>query len=110
METDVKTLQEAFSMAYRKIVGTIPIEKRGKLSTKLIDLILKSKNNDKMPSGLAKNILHHWRQAPLLSEEGLVALLEAAVLLESEKTIDFLEQELKLVDLAKAVKQISVKM
>lgn len=102
-------LQEAFNMAYHKTVGTIPIEKRGKLSTKLIDLILKSKNNDKMPSRLAKNILHHWREAPLLSEEGLAALLEAAVLLESEKTMNFLEQELQLVDLAKAVKRISAK-
>ena len=96
-------------MAYHKIVGTIPIEKRGKLSVKLVDLILKSKNDDKMPSRLAKNILHHWRQGPLLGEDGLAALLEAAVLLEPEKTMDFLEQELQLVDLAKAVKQISAK-
>ena len=96
-------------MSYHKIVGIIPIEIRAKLSVKLVDFILKSKNDDKMPSRLAKNILYHWRQGPLLGEDGLAALLEAAVLLESEKTMDFLEQELQLVELAKAVKQISAK-
>lgn len=109
MKTDVKTIQEAFDVAYHKIVGILPIEKRSKLSVKLADIILKSKNDDKMPSRLAKKFVHEWRQGPLLGEEGLAALLEAAVLLESEKTIDFLEQELKLVDLAKAVKQLSAK-
>lgn len=96
-------------MAYHKIVSIIPIENRAKLSVKLVDIILKSKNDDKMPSSLAKNILHFWRQGPLLREDSLAALLEAAVLLEPEKTIDFLEQELQLVDLTKAVKQISEK-
>jgi hypothetical protein len=93
-------------MDYRKIVGMVPIEQRGKLSAKLIDLILKSKNADKMPSSLAKTVLHHWQQGPLVIELGLTALLEAAVILEYGKTMNFLEQELQLSDVVKAIKPL----
>jgi len=92
-------------MAYEKIVKAIPVEKREKLSDKLIDLLLKSKNDDKMPSGLANTILNQWQLGPLTTEAGLAALLEGAVLLESEETMDFLEQELQLMDVIKAVKE-----
>lgn len=92
-------------MAYQKIVKTIPAEKREKLSDKLVDLLLKSKKEDKMPSGLANTILNQWQLGSLTTEAGLAALLEAAVLLESEKTVEFLEQELQLVDVAKALKK-----
>ena len=93
-------------MDYRKIVETVPIEKRGKLSAKLIDLILKSKNADKMPSSLAKTILHHWQQGPLIIESSLAALLEAAVTLESEKAMGFIEQKLQLPDVVKALRAV----
>jgi len=96
-------------MAYEKIVKTIPLEKREKLSGKLIDLLLKSKNEDKMPSGLANTILQQWQLGSLTTEVGLASLLEAVVLLESEETMDLLEQELQLVDVVKAVKEISAK-
>jgi len=92
-------------MTYQKIVKNIPAEKREKLSDKLIDLLLKTKNEDKMPSSLANAILHQWQLGPLTTEAGLATLLEAAVLLESEKTMEFLEQELQLLDIAKAVKE-----
>ena len=92
-------------MAYQKIVKNIPAEKREKLSDKLIDLLLKSKKEDKMPSGLANTILNQWQLGSLTTEAGLAALLEAAVLLESEKTVEFLDQELQLVDVAKALKK-----
>lgn len=92
-------------MAYQKIVKNIPAEKREKLSDKLIDLLLKTKNEDKMPGSLAKTLLHRWQLGPLTTEAGLAALLEAAVLLESEKTMEFLEQELQLLDIVKAVKE-----
>jgi len=96
-------------MAYEKIVKTIPVEKREKLSGKLIDLLLKSKNEDKMPSGLANTILQQWQLGSLTTEVGLATLLEAAVLLESEETMGLLEQELQLVDVVKAVKEIPAK-
>ena len=91
-------------MAYQKMVKNVPAEKREKLSDKLIDLLLKTKNEDKMPGGLANDMLHQWQLGPLTTETGLATLLEAAVLLESEKTIELLEQELQLMDVAKAVK------
>lgn len=92
-------------MAYQKIVKTIPVEKREKLSDKLLNFVLKSKKEDKMPSDLANTILSQWQLGPLTTEAGLATLLEAAVLLESEKTMEFLEQELQLVDVAKAIKE-----
>jgi hypothetical protein len=97
-------LQKAVSMAYEEAVEKIPMKKREKLSAKLIDLILKSKNVDKMPSSLAKTILHRWQLGPLTNKTGLMAVLEAAVVLESEKTMDLLEEELQLMDVVKAIK------
>ncbi|MGQ9460621.1 MAG: hypothetical protein ACUVRA_05275 [Candidatus Bathyarchaeaceae archaeon] len=92
-------------MAYQKIVKNIPTKKREELSDKLIDILLRTKNEDKMPSSLAKTLLHQWQLGPLTTEAGLATLLEAAVLLESEKTMESLEQELQLLDVAKAVKE-----
>ena len=93
-------------MAYQKIVKTIPVEKREKLSDKLVDFLLKSKKEDKMPSDLANTILGQWQLGSLTTEAGLAALLEAAALLESEKTMEVLEQELQLVDVAKAIREV----
>ena len=59
-----------------------------------------------MPSDLANTILNQWQQGSLTTEAGLAAILEATVLLESEKTIEFLEQELQLVDAAKMIKEM----
>jgi hypothetical protein len=92
-------------MAYQKIVKTIPVEKREKLSDKLVDFVLKSKKEDKMPSDLANTILNQWQLGSLTTEAGLAALLESAVLLESEKTVEFLEQELQLADVVKAIRE-----
>ena len=91
-------------MAYQKIVKNIPAGKREKLSDKLIDLILRTKNEDKMPGSLANTLLNQWQLGPLTTEAGLATLLEAAVLLEAEKTVEFLEQELQLLDIVKAIK------
>lgn len=93
-------------MAYQKIVESIPVEKREKLSDKLLNFVLKSKKESKMPSSLATTLLNQWRLGPLTTEKGLALLLEAAVLLESEKTVAFLEQELQLVDVAKAIEEM----
>jgi hypothetical protein len=93
-------------VAYQKIVESIPLEKREKLSDKLLNFVLKSKKESKMPSSLATSILDQWRLGPLTTEKGLAVLLEAAVLLESEKTVAFLEQEFQLVDVAKAIEEM----
>jgi len=88
---------------YRKLVETIPIGKREPLSNKLIDFVLSSKNDEKMPSQLANTILHHWQNDILISESGLTALLEAAVLLEPDKTVEAFNQ-LELTDIVEQIK------
>ena len=82
--------------------------KREPLSNKLIDLILSSKNDEKMPSQLANTILHYWQNDILISESGLTALLEAAALLEPDKTIEAFTQ-LELADFAEQIKEAAAK-
>ena len=90
-------------MDYRKLVELIPPAKWEPLSNRLADFILTSKNDEKMPSRLANNILYFWQQDVLESESGLSALLEAAVLLEPEKTFEVLT-ELELANVAEQLK------
>lgn len=91
-------------MDYSKLTSLIPTSKQETLSDKLVDIILASKNDDKMPSHLANTILHHWQNDNLKSEAGLAKLLEAATSLELEKTLNSLS-ELKMPDIAEKIKQ-----
>jgi len=95
-------------MDYRKLVETIPVAKQEPLLNKLIDLILTSKNDEKMPSQLANTILHRWQNDVLISESGLTTLLEAAALLEPDKTIEVFTQ-LELIDFAEQIKEAAAK-
>ena len=95
-------------MDYRKIIDNVSVLKREVLSTKLIDVILLSKNDDKMPIQLANTILQQWQQDTLLTESGLTALLEAAVLLEPVKTVEALTA-LELADIAGQINEATVK-
>jgi len=95
-------------MDYRKLIETVPVAKREALSGKLIDVILLTKNDEKMPSQLANTILYQWQQDTLMSEFGLTALLEAAVLLEPDKTAEVLTA-LELTDIAGLIKEATVK-
>lgn len=70
---------------YSKIVEIVPAEKWAPLSEQLISIILGAKN-DNMPNTLATTILLHMKNGTASSKAGLVALLEAAVLLDAEKT------------------------
>ena len=99
-------LRKAIDMNYRRIVEMVPTGKREKLSTKLMDLILKSKSADKMPNSLARTLLHQWQQGPLTNERGLTTLLEAAVILESEKAIEALKEKLQLPDIAEVIRAV----
>lgn len=92
-------------MVYKKIVKMIPVEKRGTLSDKLLNYLLKSKKEAKMPSSMAHCFLSQWQTGTFEDETGLAVLLEAAALLEPEKTIEFIEQELQLAEVAKAIKE-----
>ena len=95
-------------MDYHKIIDNVSVLKREVLSTKLIDVILLSKNDDKMPSQLANTILQQWQQDTLITESGLTALLEAAVLLDPTKTVEALTA-LELADIAGQIKEATVK-
>ena len=91
-------------MDYQKLTVMIPVERWEIVSNKLIDFILTSKNDDKMPGKLANVILHQWQNGTLKNETGIAALLEAAVLLEPEKTITtFIE--LQMTSIAEQIKE-----
>jgi len=44
------------------VVEGIPTTLRGDLSTKLIDIVLGSKDKNAVPTDLAKNVIYLWRQ------------------------------------------------
>ena len=90
-------------MDYDRLVSLIPVAKQEMLSDKLVDVILTSKNDEKMPSRLANTILQYWQRDVLKSESGMAALLEAAITLEPEKTIGALN-ELQATDAAELIK------
>ena len=92
-------------MTYPKIVKMIPVEKRGKISEKLLNYVLKSKKEKKLPSSMAKCFLSQWQMGNFDDEIGLGVLLETAAQLELEKTTEFLEQECQLAEVAKALKE-----
>jgi hypothetical protein len=92
-------------VSYKKIVKMVPVEKREKLSDKLLNYLLKSKKEKNMPSSMAKCFLSQWQTRGFDDEEGLAVLLEATAIPELDKTTKFLEQDLQLADVAKAVKE-----
>ncbi|MGW8289401.1 MAG: hypothetical protein ACWGNP_03925 [Candidatus Bathyarchaeia archaeon] len=92
-------------MSYKKIVEMIPVEKREKLSDKLLNYLLKAKKENKMPSSLAKCFLSQWQTGGFDDVVGLAVLLEATLTVEPEKTIEFVEMEMQLAEVAKALKE-----
>jgi hypothetical protein len=92
-------------VSYKKIVEMIPVEKREKLSDKLLNYLLKTKKEKKMPSSLAKCFLNQWQKGGFDDAVGLAVLLEATVTVEPEKTIEFVETEMQVAEVAKALKE-----
>jgi len=103
--TNVSNRKGRINMDYRKLSEMIPAEKWAVLSDKLIDLILTSKNDDRMPSQVANVILRQWQNESLKSETGLTALLQAAILLEPEKVVVSLN-ELQMTNVTEQVKEL----
>ncbi len=97
--------KEVYGVVYPKIVKMIPVEKRGTISEKLLNYVLKSKKENKLPSSMAKCFLSRWQTGTFDDEVGLAVLLETAAVLELEKTTEFLEQECQLAEVAKALKE-----
>jgi hypothetical protein len=92
-------------VSYKKIVEMIPVEKREKLSNKLLNYLLKAKKENKMTSSMAKCFLNQWQTGDFNDAVGLAVLLEATAMVQLEKTTTFLEQDLQLADVANAVKE-----
>ncbi len=89
-------------MDYPKIVEMIPSEKWGPLSEQLIGVILGSKNDEKMPTALANAMLLNMKEHKTGTKDGLTLLMEAAVLLDCEKTVVALG-EMQLLKIAEQV-------
>ena len=87
----------------------IPVEKREKLSDKLLNYLLKSKKEKNMPSSMAKCFLSQLQIGDFHDDAGLAVLLEATALLELDKTTIFIEQDLQLTKVAQALKEILLK-
>jgi hypothetical protein len=92
-------------MDYLKIVEMIPTEKWGTLSEQLIGVILGSKNDEKMPNGLANAILMNMKTGKSATKEGITILLEAAVLVDCEKTVAALG-DLQMLKIAEQIVQV----
>ena len=99
---------EELSTDYSKFIETVPAEKWGPLSEQLIGVILGAKNDSKMPNNLAQTILLSLKNGTANTKEGLTNLLEAAVLLDPEKTVSALGS-LQMLNLAEQVVQTMYK-
>lgn len=67
-------------------IRNIPSELQADLSTSLVDLLLVSKNGDKISSLTVKDLLHLWRKDELSTPHGLELLLETAISLDPQET------------------------
>ena len=90
-------------MDYPKLVELVPAEKLGPLSDQLLNFILTTKNEGKMPTKLANSMLYKMQHGAIKAQSGVAVLLEAAMLLEPEKTKAALG-EMQLAQLAEALK------
>ena len=91
-------------MDYPKIVEMIPAEKWGALSDQLTGVILNAKNDERMPNTLANTMLLDMKNQTTNTKDGLITLLQAAVLLDAEKTVTALGN-LKLLNIAEQIVQ-----
>ena len=92
------------NMDYNGLVDLVDKSRWQSLSDKLVDLILTTKNDEKMPSTLAREFLQLWQQDRLVTKQGLAILLEASVRLEPEKLLSTLA-ELDLGTLESKIKE-----
>ena len=91
-------------MDYAKFVEMVPDEKLGALSDQLVNFILTTKNEGKMPVKLANCMLSTMQMGAIKSKTGVAVLLEAALLLEPEKTMTALG-EMQLAQLAEELRK-----
>ena len=93
-------------MSYLDLVKAIPVDKLEKLSNGLVDFLLKSKKEHLLSNALGNELLAQWSRGPLATESGLAVVLEAAMVLDAEKTVEFVEQELQRSPVAKKLREL----
>ena len=91
-------------MDYPKLAELVPDEKLGPLSDQLLNFVLTTKNEGKMPKKLATFMLGSLQYGTIKSKFGVSVLLEAALLLEPEKTMTALG-EMQLSQLTDEIKK-----
>ena len=91
-------------MDYPKLTELVPAEKLGPLSDQLLNFILTTKNDEKMPPKLANCMLNALQMGLAKNKMGVSVLLEAALLLEPEKTMAALG-EMQMSALAEEIKK-----
>jgi hypothetical protein len=68
--------KKVYCVAYKRIVEMIPAEKRGVISDKLLNYVLKSKKEGNLSSSMAKCFLAQWETGTFDNAVGLAVLLE----------------------------------
>lgn len=74
------------------LVESIPSSLHGDLSKKLVGVVLGTQDKDAIPTELAKKIIYLWRQDQLATPTGLMALLEAAAMIDVEVSCSILDE------------------
>jgi len=90
-----------------EVIHLVPHSLKQAVSGKLLDIILKSKKTNKISSSLAKTILHDWQKDLVNTEDGLKHLLEAALNMEPEKTMQCFEK-LGLTEVNQKLKDVAL--
>jgi len=79
-------------MSYRDLVKLIPRPMYSLLSERLLDALLEAKDGGNVPSSLAKTILYYAQRDSLASDAGLINLLRALNMADSEKVTTILDE------------------
>lgn len=91
-------------MDYPELVELVPADKLGVLSDQLLNFILTTKNEGKMPAKLANAMLYKMQHGAIKGKTGVAVLLEAALIVEPEKTVTALG-EMQMTKLAEEIKK-----
>jgi hypothetical protein len=84
----------------------IPVSLYQELSKILISIVLDAEKKNVVPSDLAKKIIYLWRQEQLATPTGIASLLEAAMKVSTERTLEVLD-ELGLNEITIAMKNLA---
>jgi hypothetical protein len=87
-------------MTLKEVILKVPITIRETVAKELLNLIICSEDVDKLPEKIRESISVWWQRDLLPSHTCLERLLEAAILLEPEKTYNLFAETLKLHEIA----------